>query len=96
MPRYGRRFDETDDFAVDERDLSSRIVGIALAAFIDNADAAQPVILAVFLPLSFISGIFIPLAVLPHWLADIGKVFPIYPFAAALIAAYNPHTTGSG
>jgi len=72
------------------------ILGFALAAFVDNADAAQPVVLAVFLPLSFISGIFIPLAVLPHWLADIGKVFPIYPFAAALVAAYNPHTTGSG
>ncbi len=72
------------------------ILGFALAAFIDNEDAAQPVVLAVFLPLSFISGIFIPLAVLPHWLADIGKVFPIYPFAAALLAAYNPHTTGSG
>lgn len=24
-----------------------------------------------------------------------GKVFPIYPFAAALVAAYNPHTRGS-
>ena len=71
-------------------------LGFALAAFIGNAEAAQPVVLAVFLPLSFISGIFIPLSSLPHWLADIGKVFPIYPFAAVLVAAYNPHTKGSG
>ena len=71
-------------------------LGFALAAFIKTADAAQPVVLAVFLPLSFISGIFIPLSSLPHWLADIGKVFPIYPFASGLVAAYNPHTHGSG
>ncbi len=71
-------------------------LGFALSAFIGNAEAAQPVVLAVFLPLSFISGIFIPLAVLPHWLADIGKAFPIYPFAAALVTAYTPHTKGSG
>lgn len=71
-------------------------LGFALAASIGNAEAAQPVVLAVFLPLSFISGIFIPLSSLPHWLADIGKVFPIYPFVAALVAAYNPHTKGSG
>jgi ABC-2 type transport system permease protein len=71
-------------------------LGFALSTFIDNADASQPVVLAVFLPLSFISGIFIPISSLPHWLADIGKVFPIYPFAAALVACYNPHTKGSG
>jgi ABC-2 type transport system permease protein len=71
-------------------------LGFAISTVITNADAAQPVLLAVFLPLSFISGIFIPVSSLPHWLADIGKVFPIYPFAAALVACYNPHTTGSG
>jgi ABC-2 type transport system permease protein len=72
------------------------VLGFAMSTVITNADAAQPVLLAVFLPLSFISGIFIPVSSLPHWLADIGRVFPIYPFAAALIACYNPHTTGSG
>lgn len=71
-------------------------LGFALSTMIDNADAAQPVLLAVFLPLSFISGVFIPVSSLPHWLADIGKVFPIYPFAAALVRCYNPHTTGGG
>lgn len=33
---------------------------------------------------------------LPAWLADSGKVFPVEPLVAALLAAYNPHTTGSG
>ena len=71
-------------------------LGFAVASLIRNVDAAQPVIQAIVLPLSFISGVFIPTAVLPHWLASIGKVFPVEHLVAALVAAYNPHTTGSG
>jgi len=51
---------------------------------------------ATVLPLSFISGIFIATSELPGWLADISYVFPVHPLAAALLIAYNPHTTGSG
>ena len=31
-----------------------------------------------------------------RWLIDIGKIFPVHALAAALLAAYNPHTSGSG
>jgi ABC-2 type transport system permease protein len=71
-------------------------LGFAVASLIRNVDAAQPVVQAIVLPLSFISGVFIATSVLPSWLADIGKVFPVEPLVAALLAAYNPHTTGSG
>jgi ABC-2 type transport system permease protein len=71
-------------------------LGFAVASLVSSVDAAQPVVQALVLPLSFISGVFIPTSVLPHWLADIGKVFPVEPLVAALLAAYNPHTTGSG
>jgi len=71
-------------------------LGFAVASLVSNVDAAQPVVLATVLPLSFISGIFIASSELPRWLADIGYVFPVHPLAAALLAAYNPHTTGSG
>jgi ABC-2 type transport system permease protein len=71
-------------------------LGFALASVINNADAAQPVVQAIVLPLCFISGVFIPYLELPHWLVDIGSVFPVRPLAAAMLAAYNPHTTGSG
>jgi ABC-2 type transport system permease protein len=71
-------------------------LGFAVASIIGSVDAAQPVIQAIVLPLSFISGVFIATSVLPTWLADIGKVFPVEPLATALLAAYNPHTTGSG
>jgi len=71
-------------------------LGFAAATLIRNVDAVQPVIWATVLPLSFISGIFIATSELPSWMADIGYVFPVHPLAAALLEAYNPHTTGSG
>jgi ABC-2 type transport system permease protein len=71
-------------------------LGFAVASLIGNVDAAQPVVQAVVLPLSFISGVFIATSELPGWLADIGKLFPVEHLTAALLAAYSPYTTGSG
>jgi ABC-2 type transport system permease protein len=67
-----------------------------VASLIGNIDAAQPVTLAIVLPLCFLSGVFIPVLELPRWLIDVGKIFPVHAQADALLAAYNPHTTGSG
>jgi ABC-2 type transport system permease protein len=71
-------------------------LGFAVASLIRTVDAAQPVVQAIVLPLSFISGVFIATSELPSWLADIGKVFPVEHLVSALLAAYNPHTTGAG
>jgi ABC-2 type transport system permease protein len=71
-------------------------LGFAAASLIKDTDAAQPVVLGIILPLCFISGVFIPILELPHWLIDIGKVFPVHALADSLLADYNPHTTGSG
>jgi ABC-2 type transport system permease protein len=71
-------------------------LGFAVSIFITSVDAAQPVTLAIVLPLAFISGIFIPAGELPNWLVNIGAVFPVRPLAASMLAVYNPHTTGSG
>jgi AcrR family transcriptional regulator len=32
----------------------------------------------------------------PSWMVDIANVFPVRHLAAALLTAYNPHTTGAG
>ncbi len=71
-------------------------LGFAVTSLVKNSDAAQPAVLATVLPLCFISGVFIPILELPRWLIDIGKVFPVHALADALLAAYNPHTVGSG
>ena len=71
-------------------------LGFAVASLVKNSDGAQPVVLAVILPLCFISGVFIPILELPHWLVDAGRIFPVHALADALLGAYNPHTVGSG
>jgi len=71
-------------------------LGYALTSLIRNEDAAQPVTQALLLPLYFISGVFVAVSILPHWLADIGEIFPVRHLANALLTAYNPHTTGLG
>jgi ABC-2 type transport system permease protein len=71
-------------------------LGFALASVIRDDDAAAPVVQAVTLPLLFLSGVFIPTAIMPHWLTDVANVFPVRHLANALLIAYNPHTTGAG
>jgi len=71
-------------------------LGYALASMIRNEDAAQPVTQAIMLPLYFISGVFVAVTVLPHWLVDVADGFPVRHLADALLVAYNPHTTGLG
>jgi ABC-2 type transport system permease protein len=71
-------------------------LGFALASVIRNQDAAQPITQASMLPLYFISGVFVAVSTLPHWLVDVADVFPVRHLAAALLTAYNPHTTGAG
>jgi ABC-2 type transport system permease protein len=71
-------------------------LGYAVASVIHDADAVQPVVMLVTLPLYFISGVFVAASILPRWLLDVSWVFPVRHFATALLAAYNPYTTGSG
>ena len=71
-------------------------LGFALSSVIRNSDSAQPVTQATMLPLYFISGVFIAVSTLPRWLVDVADVFPVRHLAAALLTAYNPHTTGAG
>jgi len=71
-------------------------MGYALTALIRNEDSALPITQALLLPLYFISGVFVAVTVLPHWLANVGEIFPVRHLANALLVAYNPHTTGLG
>ena len=71
-------------------------MGYALTSMIRNEDSAQPITQALLLPLYFISGVFVAVTILPHWLADVGAIFPVRHLASALLTAYNPHTTGLG
>jgi ABC-2 type transport system permease protein len=52
-------------------------LGYALSTFADSADAAQPMIQVVMLPLFFISGVWVPTSELPPWLNAVASVFPV-------------------
>ena len=71
-------------------------LGYALTSLIHNEDAALPATQAILLPLYFISGVFVSVSILPHWLAGVGEAFPVRHLADALLVAYNPHTAGAG
>ena len=69
------------------------VLGYALSTRIGSADAAQPIVQALMLPLYFISGVFVPSVDLPGWLRHIGALFPVEHLADGLRRAYAP---GSG
>ena len=71
-------------------------LGYAVTTLVRNEDAALPTTMALMLPLYFISGVFVAVTALPHWLADVGEIFPVRHLANALRVAYNPHTAGLG
>jgi ABC-2 type transport system permease protein len=76
--------------------VSFGCLGFALTTLIRSSDSAQPVIAALTLPLYFISGIFLPSTLLPHWLLQVAGFFPVRHFEHALLTAYSPFSAGSG
>jgi ABC-2 type transport system permease protein len=69
-------------------------LGYAVSTAIGSADAAQPVVLALTLPLSFISGVYIPFVSLPSTLRHIAQAFPLQHLVAALGRGFLPGTHG--
>jgi ABC-2 type transport system permease protein len=70
-------------------------LGVAVTAFIPNADASPAVVNGTILPLLFISNIFIPLQNPSGWIDVVGKIFPLRHFADAMIGSYF-QLSGSG
>ena len=71
-------------------------LGVAVANFIPNADAAPAIVNASILPLLFISDVFIPLSDAPAWLTTFANIFPVRHFATAMHESFHPFATGSG
>jgi len=64
-------------------------LGLAVSALIPNADAASPVVLGTVLPISFLSGIFIPFGnSTPTWIVWVGRVFPVKHFVDGMLAGF--------
>lgn len=69
-------------------------MGLSVCALVKSAEATPAVANAVFLPMAFISGIFIQLDDAPDWLVLIGDIFPLKHFVEPFGAAFNPYHTG--
>jgi ABC-2 type transport system permease protein len=72
------------------------VLAYAISTIVQNEDAAQPTVMAIMLPLYFISGIFIPNINLPTWLQHVASVFPVQHLAAGFRHAYEPGAHGIG
>jgi ABC-2 type transport system permease protein len=71
-------------------------MGLAVSIVCKTAESASTVGPFSSVILSFISGVFIPIAALPSWLATIGKIFPLYHLAAGIQAGLTHGATGTG
>jgi ABC-2 type transport system permease protein len=64
-------------------------VGVMVATFVPNADAAPAVVNAVFFPVLFLSGTFFPLQP-GSTVAHLASLFPVRHFNLAVFAAFDP------
>ena len=64
-------------------------LGIMIATFVPNADAAPPVVNAVLFPVLFLSGTFFPVAP-DATVTRIAELFPVRHFNLATFAAFDP------
>lgn len=70
-------------------------MGLALTRACTTTESASAIGPFATVILSFLSGVFIPVAILPRWLLDLGKVFPLEHLARGLQRAFLvPGSTG--
>jgi ABC-2 type transport system permease protein len=74
--------------------LALACLGYAASTAIGSADAAQPTTLALTLPLSFISGVYIPSQRLPSALQHVAEAFPLQHLVAAMGQGFLPGANG--
>jgi ABC-2 type transport system permease protein len=66
-----------------------------LLALVIPANATPGVVNLIYLPMSFLSGLWIPISVLPHWVQRIAPVLPTYHLAQAMLGIFGYAQPGS-
>ncbi len=66
-----------------------------LLALVIPANATPGVVNLIYLPMSFMSGLWIPIEVLPHWLQKVAPVLPTYHLAQAMLGIFRYAQPGS-
>jgi ABC-2 type transport system permease protein len=63
-------------------------MGLFLAQVIP-ANAAPGIVNIIYLPMSFLGGLWIPLSQLPHWVRSIASVMPTYHLAQLMLGIFG-------
>ncbi|MGH9270621.1 MAG: ABC transporter permease [Ilumatobacteraceae bacterium] len=71
--------------------ISFAAMGMAVAGLTKTAQSASAIANVIILPMAFISDVFIPLEDAPRWLAVVGDVLPLKPFARSFQDTLNPN-----
>jgi ABC-2 type transport system permease protein len=70
--------------------VACALLGTAVSSLARNARTASGIVVVPFLILQFISGIFVPVMVLPGWVLDVASLFPLKWMAQGMRAAFYP------
>jgi ABC-2 type transport system permease protein len=68
-------------------------IGLALTGVASTADAASAIGPFSTVSLAFVSGVFVPVSLLPTWLRDLGRLFPLAHLANGLQSAFIEHSS---
>jgi ABC-2 type transport system permease protein len=68
--------------------VSFATMGLLLALIVP-ANAASGIVNLIYLPMSFMSGLWIPIQYLPHWLQKIAPVLPTYHLAQLMLSIFG-------
>ncbi len=64
-------------------------MGLLLAQIVP-ANAAPGIVNIIYLPMSFLGGLWIPLSQLPHWVRSIASVMPTYHLSQLMVGIFGP------
>lgn len=70
--------------------VSCTFLGIAMSSLARSVQAASGIVVVPFLALQFLSGIFVPVAVLPDWAVNVASLFPLKWMAQGMRGAFHP------
>lgn len=74
--------------------ISFASMGLLLAVLIP-ANAAPGIVNLIYLPMSYLSGLWMPIRYMPHWLQQIAPSMPMYHLAQLMLSIYGYQEKGS-
>ncbi len=68
--------------------ISFASMGLLIALLVP-ANAAPGIINLIYLPMSFLSGLWVPIKFMPHWLQGIAPLLPTYHLSQIMLSIFH-------